>query len=143
MCLLDFSKEFELKPFQDYQKVQIFVCQIAVVSSTLIIGTQDSLYSEKFNQTESTIYQNMEKHQKLSSYQLDDLPDEVILKMLGFLDIKDLLLCGQVSMRLRTIANDESLWLKLNLYSRRWRDIPYEFIEKAVENGCQYLNLYQ
>ena len=55
MCLLDFSKEFEFKPFQDYQKVQIFVCQIAVVSSsTLIIGTQDS---EKFNQTESTICQ--------------------------------------------------------------------------------------
>ena len=57
MCLLDFSKEFEFKPFQDYQKVQIFVCQIAVGSSTLIIGTQDSLYSEKFNQTESTICQ--------------------------------------------------------------------------------------
>ena len=55
MCLLDFSKEFEFKPFQDCQEVQIFFCQIAVVSSsTLIIGTQDS---EKFNQTESTICQ--------------------------------------------------------------------------------------
>ena len=59
MCLLDFSKEFEFKPFfQDYQEVQIIFCQIAVVnSSTLIIGTQDSLHSEKFNQTESTICQ--------------------------------------------------------------------------------------
>ena len=55
MCLLDFSKEFEFKPFQDCQEVQIIFCQIAVVSSsTLIIGTQDS---EKFNQTESTICQ--------------------------------------------------------------------------------------
>ena len=57
MCLLDFLKEFEFKPFQGYQEVQIIFCQIAVVSSTLIIGTQDSLYSEKFNQTESTICQ--------------------------------------------------------------------------------------
>ena len=48
MCLLDFLKEFEFKPFQDYQEVQIIFCQIAVVSSTLIIGTQDSLHSEKF-----------------------------------------------------------------------------------------------
>ena len=80
----------------------------------------------------------MAKRQKLSSYQLDDLPDEVILNMLGFLDIKELLLCGQVSKRLRAIANDESLWLKLNLHKRK---VPYEFIEKAAGNGCQYLSL--
>jgi len=80
----------------------------------------------------------MAKRQKLSSYQLDDLPDEVILNMLGFLNIKELLLCGQVSKRLRAIANDESLWLKLNLYKRK---VPYDFIEKAAGNGCQYLSL--
>ena len=57
MCLLDFSKEFEFKPCQNYQEVQIFFCQIAVVSSTLIIGTQDSSHSQKLNQTESTICQ--------------------------------------------------------------------------------------
>ena len=80
----------------------------------------------------------MAKRQKLSSYQLDDLPVEVILKILDFLDIKELLLCGQVSKQLRAIANDESLWLKLNLYERK---VPYDFIEKAVGNGCQYLSL--
>jgi hypothetical protein len=80
----------------------------------------------------------MAKRQKMSSYQLDDLPDEIILNMLGFLNIKELLLCGQVSKRLRAIANDESLWLKLNLCKRK---VPYDFIEKAVGNGCQYLSL--
>jgi hypothetical protein len=80
----------------------------------------------------------MAKRQKLSSYQLEDLPDEVILNMLGFLDIKELLLCGQVSKRLQAIANDESLWLTLNLYKRK---VPYDFIEKAAGNGCQYLSL--
>ena len=82
----------------------------------------------------------MEKRQKLSSCRLDELPDEVILKIVGFLDLKELLLSGQVSERLQAIANDESLWLKLNLY---WREVPYEFIEKAAENGCQYLNLFE
>ena len=80
----------------------------------------------------------MAKRQKLSSCQLDELPDEVILKIVGFLDLKELLLCGQVSKRLQAIANDESLWLKLNM---RGRKIPYDFIEKVIGNGCQYLSL--
>ena len=80
----------------------------------------------------------MAKRQKLSSCQLDELPDEVILKIVGFLDLKELLLCGQVSNRLRAIANDESLWLKLNFRNRK---VPYGFIEKAAGNGCQYLSL--
>ena len=57
---------------------------------------------------------------------------------MGFLDIKELLLCGQVSKRLRRIANDESLWINLNLYEKK---VPYDFIEKALGNGCQYLSL--
>ena len=80
----------------------------------------------------------MAKRQKLSSYQLNDLPNEIILKSFGFMDIKELLLCGQVSKRFRAIANDKSLWLKLNLCGRK---VPYEFIEKAAENGCKYLSL--
>ena len=76
--------------------------------------------------------------QKLSSCQLDDLPNEVILKLFGFLDIKELLLCGQVCKRLRAISNDESLWLKLNLSGTK---ISYDFIKRATQNGCQYLSL--
>ena len=60
----------------------------------------------------------MAKRQKLSSCQLDELPDEVILKIVGFLDLKELLLFGQVSKRLQAITNDESLWLKLNMRGR-------------------------
>jgi len=81
----------------------------------------------------------MAKHQKLLSCQLDQLPDEVILKIVGFLDLKKLLLFGQVSKRLQAITNDESLWLKLNFYNRK---VPYGFIEKAAGNGCQYLSLH-
>ena len=81
----------------------------------------------------------MAELQELLSYQLDDLPDEVILRILYFLDIKELLLFGQASKRHRAIANDESLWLKLNHLDKK---VPYDFIEKAAaENGCQYLSL--
>ena len=75
----------------------------------------------------------------MSSMQFEDLPDEDILKIFSFLDIKDILKCGQVSKRLWLISKDESLWLKLNLFQRT---VPSEFIQKASENGCKYLNVF-
>ena len=55
----------------------------------------------------------MAELQNLPSYQLDDLPDEVLLKVFGFLDSNELILCSQVSKRLQAISNDASLWLNL------------------------------
>ena len=80
----------------------------------------------------------MAKRQKLSFVELDDMPDEIMLKIFTFLDIREILKCGQVSQRIRAISNDESLWLKLNFYEGH---VPYELLEKAVENGCKYLSL--
>ena len=80
----------------------------------------------------------MSKRQKLSFFHFDGLPDEIILEIFSLLDIKGVLRCGQVSKRLRTISNDQCLWSKLNLSGRQ---VPYDFIEKAVLNGCEYLNL--
>jgi hypothetical protein len=80
----------------------------------------------------------MSKRQKLSFFHFEGLPDEIILKIFSLLDIKGVLQCSQVSKRLRDISNDKSLWLKLNL-SRR--EVPFDFIAKAVENGCEYLDL--
>ena len=80
----------------------------------------------------------MAKRQKLSFVELDDMPDEIILKIFTFLDIREILKCGQVSQRIRAISNDESLWLQLNFFQGH---VPYELIEKAVENGCRYLSL--
>merc|ERR1712051_917433 len=77
------------------------------------------------------------KRQKLSSVQLEDLPDEVSLEIFQFLKIREILRFGQVSTRIRAISNDESLWLKLNF--SQGASIPYELVEKAVENGCKYL----
>ena len=79
----------------------------------------------------------MSKHQKLSFVQLEDLPDEIIVKIFSHVDIKEILRLGQVSRRIRAISSDDSLWLQLNLKGH----VPYELLEKAVENGCRYLSL--
>ena len=47
--------------------------------------------------------------------QFQNLPDEIILKVLGHLKVKDLLICGQLSKRIRAISRVsvqgvESLW---------------------------------
>ena len=80
----------------------------------------------------------MSKRQKLSSIYFEDLPDEVLLNIFSFLDIKGVLQCGQVSKRLKAISNDQCLWLKLNLHGQ---EVPYGIIEKSIQNGCEYLNL--
>ena len=80
----------------------------------------------------------MSKRQKLSFLTFEDLPNEIILKIFNFLDIKGVLRCGKVSVRLRGISNDQSLWLKLNLYRRK---VPFAFIENAVQKGCEFLKL--
>ena len=80
----------------------------------------------------------MSKRQKLSFFHLESLPDEIILEILSLLGIKGVLQCGQVSKRLRAISKDQKLWLKLNLFER---EVPFGLIEKAIQNGCEYLNL--
>ena len=81
---------------------------------------------------------SLSKRQKLSFFYFEDLPDEILLNIFSFLDIKGVLRCGQVSKRLRAISNDQCLWLKLNLHGQ---EVPYGVIEKAIQNGCEYLNL--
>ena len=54
------------------------------------------------------------KRQKMTILELGDLSDEIILKVLGFLDIKNLLRVGHVSNRLRS---DISINLTNNEFS--------------------------
>ena len=80
----------------------------------------------------------MAKRLKLSFVELDDMPDEIILKIFTFLDIREILKCGQVSRRIQGISNDESLWLQLNFFKGH---VPYGLLERAVQNGYRYLSL--
>ena len=49
---------------------------------------------------------------------IEDLPNEIILKILSYLEIKDLYRCMAVNKRMRAIANDKSLWKRIHLEGR-------------------------
>ena len=76
---------------------------------------------------------------KIDSKGLANMPDEVLLKIMSYLDIKSLLKCGQLSKRLRIISFDETLWVKIILSEGQM--VPTEFIKFVLENGCKYLSL--
>ena len=74
----------------------------------------------------------------MSNIQLENLPDEVILNVLCYLETKDLMLCSHASKRMRELCLDGSLWKNINIYDKT---VPTEFLELVLNNGCQYLSL--
>ena len=70
---------------------------------------------------------------------LEDLPDEVILKVLTYLRVKEIVMFHQVSKRIRCISHDEPLWKKINLYSNN--SVPAKFLQLVFNNRCKYLSL--
>ena len=74
----------------------------------------------------------------MSFFHIEDLPDEIMLNIVSYLNIKGRLKFSQTSKKIRAICHDESLWQKVNLCSKR---VPTEFIQLVLENGCKYLNL--
>ena len=79
------------------------------------------------------------KSQEMSTPKLEDISDEIILKVLGCLEIKDILRFGHVSKRLRAISQDETLWERISLCGNEC--IPAGFLDMALQNGCKYLDL--
>ena len=50
----------------------------------------------------------------MSASPLENLPDEVLLNILGYVKIQDLIICGQLSNRLRCITQDPTLWQRVD-----------------------------
>ena len=71
-------------------------------------------------------------------FELGDFPDEIILKVFASLDVKDLLNCGQVSKRFRTISHDEFLWERIDLSGQ---NVSAAFIQFILDRSCKYLDL--
>ena len=67
-----------------------------------------------------------------------DLPDEVVLKILSFSETKDLISCGQVSKRIRRISHDGTLWVTTNL---KKKIVKTELLEMILGKGCRILSL--
>lgn len=74
----------------------------------------------------------------LQEYFLEDMPNEVLLKILNYLDIKDILSCAQTSKRINTISHDRSLWQKVNLSGKK---VPSDILRLVLNKGCKFLNL--
>jgi len=70
--------------------------------------------------------------------EIADFPDEIILKVFASLDLKDLLNCGQVSKRFRTISHDEFLWQRIDLSGK---SVSAAFIQFILDKGCKHLDI--
>ena len=76
------------------------------------------------------------KEKKVSTFPFEDLPVEIELKVMSYLDIRDLLRCTQISKKVRALCQDKSLWQKINL---SWKKIPISFVnnpESSVTLTC-------
>ena len=67
-----------------------------------------------------------------------ELPDELILKVFSYTETEDILRCGQVSKRIRTISNDNSLFQTVNLSNKI---VKTDFLATLLNKGCKSLNL--
>ena len=74
---------------------------------------------------------------------LEELPDEIILKIFSSVNIRDLFQCMAVNKKIREIANDQTLWNIMHLNGNDYEnDLPAELLPRILEKGCQYLSLF-
>ena len=66
-----------------------------------------------------------------------DLPEELVLKILSYSETKHLIACGQVSKRIRRISQDVP-WRTVNLEKKI---VKTELLEMILSKGCEILNL--
>ena len=83
--------------------------------------------------------ENGAKRQKISNFQLENIPDEIILKVLNHLDIKHLFRCAQLCKRIYSICQDSSVYQHVNLSG--YESIPTKFVKFVLEKGCKHLIL--
>ena len=74
----------------------------------------------------------------MSSTMLKDLPNEIITKVLSYLETRDLFFFGHLSTRTRAISRDGALWQKVTVYNKTLKS---EFLEFMLRNGCKFLKL--
>ena len=79
------------------------------------------------------------KRKKVSTFQFEDLPVEISIKVMRYLDITDLVRFTRVSKRIRALGQDESLWQKVDL---SWKRVSYSFVQFVLEKKCKHLILH-
>ena len=82
---------------------------------------------------------------KVNYSQLENLPNEILLKIFNYINpkIKELLVFGHMSRRIRSVTHDQSLWQNVNLYRAGIfkNTVPAGLLQLVLENGCRRLYL--
>ena len=76
---------------------------------------------------------------KVLKWDIELLPNEILMNIFSHLSIKELYKCGHVSIKFRQISHDKSFWKCVNLYNQR---ISCQFVAQILQLGTEYLNLY-
>ena len=71
---------------------------------------------------------------------VEEMPNEILVKIFSHLNIRDLGRCSKVSHKFRHICYNETMWQKINLYGK---DVPVEFIEHLFAIGTKYFSLQE
>jgi len=79
------------------------------------------------------------KRKKASTLPFENLPVEIELEVMSYLDIRDLVRCTRVSKKIRALCQDQSLWQKINL---SWKKIPSSFVQFVLDKNCKSLILH-
>ena len=105
--------------------------------SCILVETADAISISRFHSSRRENKRNIKsKDNKMFNFQ--DLPDELVLKVLSYSKTKDLFSCGQVSKRVRRISHDSTLWVTANLENKI---VKAELLDIILEKGCRILNL--
>ena len=75
----------------------------------------------------------------LYSYQLQNLPDEIILRIFNLLNKKDLSQVAKASKRTLAIAKDFSLWQRVSFWRKK---VTTSFLQEVINRGCKFLSLH-
>jgi hypothetical protein len=71
------------------------------------------------------------------------LPNEILVKIFGYLDIQEISRCAQVSHQFDMISKDSSLWKSMGKLCIDGRNVPTEFLAYIIERGIPELSLLQ
>ena len=82
---------------------------------------------------------------------IQELPDEMIMNIMKYMDEKTLIICTKVSRRIRELSMDKSLWQNVKVTSKYLRKTPHgksvyhpisiNFLKLVIENGCTFLDV--
>ena len=75
---------------------------------------------------------------KISAPKIEDLPNEILLMIFSYLNLRTLGKCAQLSQRFKNIAYYPNFWETVVV---RNREIPAGFVKLAITLGCKHLHL--